>query len=183
MSFRRSRGTPAAVFYGLGRQFKTGLYYGPILFSGDLASAVTQDSEYAAAFGVGAATTFDRIGLEITTFAASNVVRLGIRHDAGGYPGAVLLDAGTIDASTNGFKEITISQRLPAGLWWVTATLQGGTGAQIRYRSLSAWVGSTLTSTNSSAGFIQTGVSGALGAFTATPASTSIGPKVLLRAA
>lgn len=168
------------------RPVKPGLYYGPHLMSADATFALVQNTEYVQPFLVGTQATFDRIGLEVTTLAASNVVRLGIRADDGsGYPSTAtaLLDAGTIDASATGFKEITISQVLPPGLWWVSATLQGGTGASVRIRNNSPLVGQTVTSTSNACGFSQTGVTGALGAFTATPASSAAGVKILMRAA
>ncbi|MEU8334805.1 hypothetical protein [Micromonospora tulbaghiae] len=79
-------------------------------------------------FYVGQVRAFDRIGIEITTAAASTNVRLGIYADnGGGLPGALVLDAGTVDASTTGAKELTISTGLlAAGLYWVAAVPQGG---------------------------------------------------------
>lgn len=73
-----------------------------------------------------AACTADRIGVEVTTLAASSTVRLGIYADGtDGLPGTLLLDAGTVDTTTTGFKEITISQALTAGRWWLAAVSQG----------------------------------------------------------
>lgn len=74
------------------------------------------------------ALVLDRIGVFISTLAAASVVRLGVyasRSD--GYPGARILDAGTIDASTGGYKEITINQATGAGRFWLAGVAQGGT--------------------------------------------------------
>lgn len=177
-------GLSAAQIIGLPRRMRSGMYYAPWLFSADSTLAITQNTEVAVPLLIGANCTLDRIGLEVTTAAASNVVRLGIRYDDGTYPGAVLLDAGTIDATaTTGFKEINISQAITAGLWWVTATLQGGTGAAVRIKNVNTLIGQTVTSTSNSCGFSQTGVTGALGSFTSTPASAAGGPKILVRVA
>lgn len=177
-------GVAASQLAGGGRLFRSGVYYAPMMISSDTTATPNQNQEYAVRFVVGALTTFDRIGLEVTTGAGSNVVRLGIRADDGtNYPGAVVNDAGTIDASTLGFKEITISQALPAGQYWLTATLQGGTGAQIRSRTNDPFIGQSTTSTQNTACWTQSGVTGALGSFSSTPSSTTIGPKILLRAA
>ena len=40
-------------------------------------------------------------------------------------PNTVVLDAGTVDTSSTGIKEITISQTLNAGLYFLTAVRQG----------------------------------------------------------
>jgi hypothetical protein len=74
------------------------------------------------------ATSFQAILGWVATLQASNTYRLGIYQDNGsGVPGALILDAGTIDASTTGQKSITISQSL-SGLIWLAAVEQGGSG-------------------------------------------------------
>lgn len=77
--------------------------------------------------------TLDRVSLEVTTLAASAKVRLAIWANSSGLPGALLLDAGQIDAATTGEKSITISQPVVAGtVYWFSATTQGATGARVR---------------------------------------------------
>lgn len=72
--------------------------------------------------------TMDRIGCLITVGAGSSTVRLGIyASGASGMPGALILDAGTIDSTGTGLKEINISQLVPAGRIWLAAVAQGGT--------------------------------------------------------
>lgn len=74
------------------------------------------------------AVTVDRIGAEVQTAAASTTVRLGIyANSATDGPGTLVLDAGTIDSSTTGFKEITVSQALSPGIYWLAAAPVGGT--------------------------------------------------------
>lgn len=168
------------------RQFKSGAYYTVLVGGNDAAQSPGQSTECAMRFEVGVATTFDRIGVEVTTNAASNVYRLGIRYDSGsGYPGSLLLDAGTVDASTTGAKEITISQVLTPGLWWLTCTLQGGTGAAVRGRpGPDPYIaqGSILNANYGS--YTQGSVTGALPAsFSSTLVPSGSAPKVYLRAA
>ncbi|MEU7170314.1 hypothetical protein ABZ949_02335 [Micromonospora tulbaghiae] len=93
-----------------------------------------------APFFVGQPRGFDRIGVEVTTAAAATNVRLGIYADTGGgLPGALVLDAGTVDASTTGTKELTISTGLLApGEYWLAAVAQGGSPT-FRALSGSAW--------------------------------------------
>lgn len=168
----------------VGRRFVSGSYYPPMMTGSDTTVAPGQNFEQAVRFDVGATTTFTRIGLEVTTAAASNVFRLGIRNDNGnGYPGALVLDAGTIDASTTGFKEITISQILTPGRYWVSATLQGGTGAAYRHRFLDSFVGQQNGTDTNMAGYYSGGTTGALGTFTASVNANGVGPKILLKAA
>lgn len=66
-------------------------------------------------------TTYDRIGIRtVNTFSGTASIRLGIYNDLNGMPDTVLLDAGLISptaASTS--YEITISQTLSAGFYWI----------------------------------------------------------------
>lgn len=74
---------------------------------------------------------FDRIAIRVTT-AATGVtprVRLGIYADNGNvYPGQLLLDAGEVDVSTLGVKELTIDITLKGGrLYWLALVGQDTT--------------------------------------------------------
>lgn len=81
---------------------------------------------------VPASLTFDRISCEITVTGAGSAVRLGIYNcDANGFPSTRVIDAGTVDASTSGVKEIAINQALAAGVYCVCAVAQGA-GCNIR---------------------------------------------------
>jgi hypothetical protein len=70
-----------------------------------------------------------RLGINVTT-GVSGAARLGIYNNVGGVPsGAPLLDAGTVATTSTGEQEITISQTLAPGWYWLaivanaTATL------------------------------------------------------------
>ena len=65
--------------------------------------------------------TLDRIGLEVGTIGSIGAVaRLGIYADNGNmYPGALVLDAGTVPVDAVAVSTITISQVLPPGLYWL----------------------------------------------------------------
>lgn len=98
--------------------------------------AIAANTLYAVPFLVARNITVDRIGLQVAASAAGNI-RLGIYGDGTNlYPGALTLDAGTIDCSTTGAKVITINQALTRGVYWlafvsdVTPTLYqvGGAG-------------------------------------------------------
>lgn len=137
-------------------------------------------------FACDAPQAIDRIGLEISTLGASSVVRLGVYSDVGGVPSALLLDAGTIDASTTGWKEINISLTF-SGLVWPCAVAQvAGCTAQ-GFSGILPTVGYNF---GAAAGlpadhYSQTGITGALPT-TATVdfnQSSNIGPRIRLRAA
>ena len=114
---------------------RTGHYsfpLGDISLSGTFSLA--NDCAVYAPFPVAETRTFDRIGLLMhwTGPQANTVVRLGIYDNDDGYPGNLIVDAGTVDTSTTGLKEITISEELTPGLYWLCAAHQGaGTGTVV----------------------------------------------------
>lgn len=70
--------------------------------------------------------TATAICLEITSGASGGTVRLGIYADAGGVPGTLILDAGTISGTLSGLQSITISQALTGGTsYWIGGVQQG----------------------------------------------------------
>jgi hypothetical protein len=133
------------------------------------------------------ACTIDRIGAEVTVAGtAGSVVRLGIYADSGSMtPGALILDAGTIDATTTGYKEITISQALSAGFVWFVACVQVA-AATIRVTGSTPYV---LSHTSSLSAAIINGMSssvstttGALPSTFGTLSGATTAPRVLARA-
>jgi hypothetical protein len=72
--------------------------------------------------------TLDRIGIIVPTGGAGSagaLLRLGLYDFGAGYPGALILDAGTVDGSTDGQKFITISQAVTAGWIFAVVAWQG----------------------------------------------------------
>ena len=135
------------------------------------AAAMTQNNEYATPIPFSKAGTITSLVLRCTTLQASTVIRVGIRQDNNGIPGTLLLDAGTVDTSTAGNKTIgSLSQSVGPGLVWFTATWQGGAACPTMVVIAQAggwlWRGAN-PNFSGTAGFFQTGVSGALpGTFT-----------------
>jgi lysophospholipase L1-like esterase len=82
-----------------------------------------------------------RIGVDISGAGQSGaVVRLGVYADNGqGYPGALLVDAGTVAADTTGVKEATIALALPPGLYWLVACVQDAPTTQPTVRTVANW--------------------------------------------
>lgn len=137
--------------------------------------------------------TADRMLFNIDTGGTTGAIcRLGIYSDSSGYPGALLLDAGTVAAETTGVKSITISQALTAGTrYWLAIATQGGAGTRPSVSSLSAastnaarnFLGSAAAATGEDEGsWTQTSVTGAFPAnFTASGTVSSTIPWVSLR--
>lgn len=72
---------------------------------------------------------FARIAIYMSSAGPANSgCRLGIYESAyGGVSwGDLVLDAGVVDTTTTGLKEITISQALSPGLYWLAMAAQGG---------------------------------------------------------
>lgn len=180
-----SRGPDGTGMRGL----KSGLYYTSEWFtSGDTTAALVLNQETVIPFTVNEDGSCDRISLEITTAVATALVRLGIRRDVmtpgGGYPETLVIDAGTIDGSTLGIKEIVIAQRLVPGRYYLTATPQTAVPT-VRGRGMSnQFTGQTTGGNVNNTTYIQTGITGALpAAFSATVSiiQTSVLPKIMLR--
>lgn len=179
--------------YG-GAGYKSLHYYQADLY-GPNANAIPAEARmYVVAFPVRKKTTFDRIA----TFAIANgtagaVLRLGIYADDGFcYPGALVVDAGTVAMAAGApvTKEITISQSLDAGIYWLAAVIQGVAGTR---PTMICSAGTTTATPNlaltasphvNETAYTQTGISGALpNPFTVTPAVIAAPIWIWMRAA
>lgn len=175
---------------------RTGAWSSP-LFDPQLSGSFTlaNDCTVFVPFPLTAARSFDRIGVTVPWFGPQPdvVVRLGIWLDDDGYPGDLVVDAGTIDASSAGTidaKQCVIAETLPAGLLWLSASHQGTGSGTV------ALVGGNITGSQlpaPSAGYlsfaraawkVDPGPSGALPS-TAPPFTDIYGavPAIALRAA
>ena len=129
----------------------------------------------------------DRIAIEVTTAVADTVIRLGAYKNDEGQLGDLLFDAGTVDSSTTGVKELTISQTLPRGIVWLTAAAQGGSSAPtVRCNSLAMLYGASAglaVGAMNNTGWRQSGVSGALPSTPSSPSTDTKHPIIRVRAA
>lgn len=121
------------------------------------------------------------------------VIRLGVYADDGSgvWPGALILDAGTIDGTSNTAQTIDVTDLwLPRGLYWVGGVLQGAPSTPSQVRGVST-TGSVIMPNKNSDGFdmtiqntcaVQASVTGALpSTFTTTVGYSSVCPMVGLR--
>lgn len=78
---------------------------------------------------IGRSQDFDAAGVNITTGVASATVKIALYADDGGYPGSLIADFGTVDASTSGAKTLTLGSpiSLAAGLYWMLAIINDST--------------------------------------------------------
>jgi hypothetical protein len=178
---------------GISGPIKTGsnFYYAPAANANTQTYALGSLVAYAAWFPSGV--TLNRICCEVTSAGgAGNTARLGIYRDAGGYPGALLLDAGTVATDTGTNREITIAQQIStSGLYWLAYVSQGGTAATVRGVTFSAsafmycYFTTTPPPNTVQGGYIVTGVAGALPDPFGTPPLTVNGdaPRVYVRVA
>lgn len=115
---------------------RTGNYYANFLTGGaqttqGLASA---NSLRAFPFYVPKLSRFDRIAIRVTTAGTGPTprVRLGIYKDNGNiYPSSLVMDAGELDVSATGVKELTINISLPEGLYWIALVGQDTTSLAV----------------------------------------------------
>jgi hypothetical protein len=132
-----------------------------------------------------------RLGAEIASGTTGDVgctFRLGIYSDTGGgYPGALVSDAGTIAADSTGVKEVTISVALAPGLYWMGGVVQGVTVTQPTVKTFNAvnflqylsFGTSAPTANQTTLGYTQASVTAALPAsFTATITPATVMPRV-----
>jgi hypothetical protein len=108
-------------------QYRTGQYYYSS-YHGSATQALTLNSLWLAPVWLRAG-TIDRLAINVMTAAASSSVRLCIADDDNGLPDTVLGQTGSLDTSTTGAKEGTVSILIPKnGIYWMGAVLQGATG-------------------------------------------------------
>lgn len=171
--------------------YTPGFYY-PTPTASTLGSVTPTLSEARAIpFVVFKTTTFDRMLIIVISTTGTSVCRLGIYADTGvGGPGALILDAGTVDCGTaTGVQEATISQLLNPGVYWLVGVMQTATTA-IRNQAFSPFKYLTASAApiNYPASviecYIKSGVTGALPALFASTsgAGSSSGPGIFLRA-
>lgn len=102
------------------RYMRIGRTYYSIYCIGNPAQGIPISANYlhASPFPIAVQMTFDRIGIYVY-YTGAGVSRLGIYTDDGCYPASLVLDAGTVNVATAGWKEIAIDQTLTPGLYWI----------------------------------------------------------------
>ena len=134
---------PAIVFQP---GYKTSRYYvGPTTWIGNSTAVagrgINGTNTVVVPFYVSRTQTFDRIAIQVTTAIGASTIHLGI-YNAGsdGFPGARLLDAGTVSGASPGNIEAVISQILTAGWYWLSVRASNA-GLSLAYSDTPGTVG------------------------------------------
>lgn len=168
---------------------KTGYYH---TVQGVLsATAIVNSRQYAWPLFMAEETlTITRIGLEVTIIGAGTggagtpVIRLGIYEDDGTlYPGNLILDAGTIDATSATYQEKTISQVVGPKVVWLSCAAQGCDTTAPTVRCVSSSVAGIAGQTNTIssqawASYWLAGITGAFATFGSGLQTTTIAPRI-----
>jgi hypothetical protein len=128
--------------------------------------------------------TVDRIALRTHTsgYSVTGNTRLGLYNCSSttGKPTTVVFDAGTVSVAANSTSyEITISQNITAGWYYLAINSQSGTYNFSAYSQNASYfnsIGSTLSGGNLT-GYVETGITGA---FTTAGTITLTGDRVPL---
>jgi hypothetical protein len=89
-------------------------------------------------FYVPETTTFDRIAIRSLGITGTPVARLGIYNNTNGLPSSLVLDAGTVSiTAANSNFQITISQSLQKGFYWLVFNHQTATANTSDFRACS----------------------------------------------
>lgn len=88
---------------------------------------IESDREKATYFVASRSTNLTGLAVNVTTAGSAGAVqRLGARADNAGRPGALIVDLGTVDATTTGVKTIAASIAVAAGVpIWIVSAAQG----------------------------------------------------------
>jgi len=100
---------------------RTGEYFQPLPIYAKSTLALTADTIYAIPFFVARSMTIDRLAIDVAVAAAGGAIaRLGIYADGTNlYPGALVVDAGTVAVDAVAVVAATISQALTKGWYWL----------------------------------------------------------------
>lgn len=133
------------------------------------------------------------IGIEVSTaWTTAGNARVGVYADTGfAMPGTRLLDCGTVTATAS-VKTFATTLDLAAGMYWLVAVNQGGSGATTgQFRAVAGlhdWIGdpsttpaTTFMNGSINAYYSDTGFTGALPASFGTVAGATLGPRFVVK--
>lgn len=170
---------------------RSSLWYPTVPCTGTGTNQIPNQALRLAPFDVPRSLTLSGLAVEVSTAGeASSTFRFGIYADDGtGYPGLLVLDAGTVAADTTGVKTLTISQALTPGRYWVGGVTQGAATTPATLRTpanamVSIGSSTTPATTSSLMAYNQTGVSGALPSpFTTSVSGAGQAPRIYVQIA
>jgi hypothetical protein len=175
---------------GIPAFMRSGLYYAASVPS--TTGVVSNDTLRVAPIQIPKIVTLDRIGCEVTVVGQTgSTIALCIFGDDGtGYPGPLVLNAGTVAVDITGVKELTISQLLKPGTYWIGGVITGSSTTPPTLRLLNGsetFVGvptNTAALSSTAYGYSATATGGVIPTnYSTTISSTGTIPKVFIRAA
>lgn len=156
---------------------------GYLLYGGGSTASMqlaTEDLECCFPVFIPRAATATEISIYLRTGQTDATIRLGWRADSDFGPGALIVDAGTVDAAgAAGVRTATGSWVVPAGVSWITATWQGGsTGPSIDGSAINEnlpwqYMHTTTNLDNNNFAYAGRGFTGVSGALPALPTYTN----------
>lgn len=179
-----SGGIAAYPGYVTGLGASSPAYFGKNAVAGNFTTAVPgANSIHYNPFLLTQTVTWTAIGIKVQTAAASSHIRLGIcsADPVTGKPSDFILDAGEVDSSTIGVKEITINIELAPGWYYLTSNCDSGAVQVYGWDKFTTFptpiLGIPLTGIGSNSVFAQFVQSFAYAPFpaTATPGNVSSG--------
>ena len=170
--------------------FNSGFYYRPAPGRTDATTTIVS-STYYLPFFVPAKGTFDRIAIQTSsTYVGTGAVRMGIYNNdvATNKPSTVVLDAGTVaTTAASTVYEITISQTLTGGVYWLAFNMQTApatpryTGTVIGFVLSPMLISGTAAFGTPAGAWVETGITGAF-ATAGTLATSTIAGSLSVRA-
>ena len=172
----------------------SGNYFFPIGGGATSTNTLPNGFLYLSAWDLPNTVTLTRLGIDVSAAGdAGSKIRLGIYADTGaGYPGALVLDAGQLLGDSATMQELTISQTLSAGTYWIGAVGQSITTTAPTVRMASGYtphypmgVGTSLPGANTAiSSYSQSGVTGLLpSTFSSTVSANPRAPRLVAKAA
>lgn len=123
--------------------------------------------------------SIDQLSCNVTTADSGAVCRMGIYAWANGQPGSLVVDAGTVDASSTGQKDSAISTTLTPG-WYAVGVIKSTTAVQLRAYSAPlpniGYSSSSIVTTVSGAGFQWQDTGGSTGGLASTGGTATVMP-------
>jgi len=161
-------------------KYRSGYYYEAKIGADISLATFVQDRQYLYPLFIQETIVINRLEVNCTGANASTTWRIGIYNsDSDGIPSTVLLDAGTVSTTTTGSKQITVSQTINAGLYFIAGCWQGGSVSPTLRGYLNTsgdWTPvantSPATGTNWTSYYVD-GVTGAFGTVTAPDRTSS----------
>lgn len=169
---------------------RPGRWYGPFVGVAPAGGQMTANALRGGILVVERTTTFDRIRAEVTTAGGTgSVIRLGVYRELEDGTSELVLDAGTIDGTSQTIQSIEIDLELTPGIYILAAVEQGGPSPAATVRRIDnggvyPWMGAgDTTMISNGTTTIGFAITGALPATGTSTVASAIAALVQLRVA